>query len=345
VIDLLPSDEQQQIIDSVADYFARTEPASRVPANGGESAAILMRQEMAALGWFSLGLAEADGGIGYSLIEEMLVAREFGRALASPALCAVIVAAHVAAQAGQRDMLRSILAGNLGVGVVIPVPSTDGTGGVNLIAAQGAQLLLQWNTSGAGLYERGAFAPSTIGKSLDETVGFERSAQTTMQPVAWVSSAESPLPYRAGLLIGAQLVGVAEAAKDLAVAYAKVREQFGQPIGAFQAIKHACAEMAVQCEVAYAQTFFAGLSVGGGLPDAEFQYAAAGLLAPDAALRNARMGIQIHGAIGFTSDCLAHRYLKRAHLLKWLTMPAHTLRAMCIAADPIYGPTPRAGTA
>jgi hypothetical protein len=253
-------------------------------------------------------------------------------------LCAAIVAAHVAAQAGRREMLRNILAGSLGVGVVVPVPSTGGgTSGVNLIAAHGAQLLLHWNASGAGLYERDAFARSATGTSLDETVGFERVAQTTLQPVAWVSSAESPLPYRAGLLICAQLVGIAEAAKDLAVAYAKVREQFGQPIGAFQAIKHACAEMAVQCEVAYAQTFFAGLSAGGGLPDAGFQYAAAGLLAADAALRNARMGIQIHGGVGFTSDCLAHRYLKRAHLLKWLTMPAHAFRAMCIAADPLYG--------
>ncbi|MEA3150758.1 MAG: hypothetical protein QOD56_1697 [Gammaproteobacteria bacterium] len=337
MIDLLPSDEQRQIIDSVADFFARTGPASSVPSpNDDGSAAVLVRQEMAALGWFGLGLAEADGGIGCSLIEEMLVAREFGRALASPALCAAIVAAHVAVQAGQREMLRNILAGNLGVGVVIPAPSTDGgTSGVNLIAAQGAHLLLHWNTSGAGLYERDAFARSTIGTSLDETVGFERVAQTIMQPVAWVSSAESSLPSRAGLLICAQLVGIAEAAKDLAVAYAKVREQFGQPIGAFQAIKHACAEMAVRCEAAYAQTFFAGLSAGGGLPDAGFQYAAAGLLAPDAALRNARMGIQIHGGIGFTSDCLAHRYLKRAHLLNWLTMPARAFRAMCIAADPI----------
>jgi alkylation response protein AidB-like acyl-CoA dehydrogenase len=339
MIDLLPSDEQQQIIDSVADFFGRTEAAPSTPSqNDSESAADQMRQEMAALGWFGLGLAEADGGIGYSLIEEMLVAREFGRALASPALCASIVAAHVAAQTGQREMLRSILTGRLGVGVVIPVASMAGaTSGVHLIAAQGAQLLLHWNESGAGLYERNAFARATLGASLDETVGVERVAQTAMQPVAWVSGADSPLPNRAGLLICAQLVGIAEAAKDLAVAYAKAREQFGQPIGAFQAIKHACAEMAVQCEAAYAQTFFAGLSAGGGLPDAGFQYAAAGLLAPEAALRNARMGIQIHGGIGFTSDCRAHRYLKRTHLLKWLAMPARTFRAMCIAADPIYG--------
>jgi alkylation response protein AidB-like acyl-CoA dehydrogenase len=339
MIDLLPSDEQRQIIDSVADFFARTESASPAPSsNDGGKAAGLMREEMAALGWFGLGLAEADGGTGYSLIEEMLVAREFGRALASPGLWAIIVAAHVAAQAGQREMLRNILTGNLGVGVVIPVPSMSGaTGEVTLIAAQGAQLLLRWNASGAGLYERSAFAQTAIGASLDETVSLERVAQTAMQPAAWVSSADSPLPYRAGLLICAQLVGIAEAAKDLAVAYAKVREQFGQPIGAFQSIKHACAEMAVQCEAAYAQTFFAGLSAGGGLPDAGFQYAAAGLLAPEAALRNSRMGIQIHGGIGFTSDCRAHRYLKRAHLLKWLAMPARALRAMCIAADPVYG--------
>jgi alkylation response protein AidB-like acyl-CoA dehydrogenase len=338
VIDLLPSDEQQQIIDSVANFFGRTESASVPSVQDGHGAAVRMRREMSALGWFGLGLAEADGGVGYSLIEEMLLAREFGRALAPPGLCAMTVAVHVAAQAGRRDMLRDILTGNLGVGMIVPTPPTaGGSGEVTLIAAEGAQLLLFWNASGAGLYERAAFAPAAIGASLDETVSLERVAPTKATPVAWVSSASSPLPYRAGLLICAQLVGIAEAAKDLAVAYAKVREQFGQPIGAFQAIKHACAEMAVQCEAAYAQTFFAGLSIGGGLPDAEFQYAAAGFLAPQAALRNARMGIQIHGGLGFTADCRAHRYLKRAHLLKWLTLPAHVFRGMCMAAGPMYG--------
>lgn len=338
MIDLLPSDEQQQIIDSVAEFFARTQPAPPVPSqNDAARTAALARQEMAALGWFGLGLAEADGGIGCSLIEEMLVAREFGRALASPALCAGILAAHVAARAGQREMLRHILAGSLGVGMLIPTPSAaNGTGDVNLIAAQGAQLLLFCNESGAGLYERDAFAEATVGASFDETVGLERAAQTTTHPVAWVSAADSPLPRRAGLLICAQLLGIAEAAKDLAVEYAKVREQFGQPIGAFQSIKHGCAEMAVQCEAAYAQTFFAGLTADADLPDAQFQCAAAGLLAPDAALKNARMGIQIHGGIGFTSDCRAHRYLKRAHLLNWLGMPARSCRAACITAHLIY---------
>ena len=118
--------------------------------------------------------------------------------------------------------------------------------------------------------------------------------------------------------MAAQLVGVAEATRDQAVDYAKVREQFGQPIGAFQALKHRCADMAVQAELAYAQTFLAGLFELHAQTDSVFQGAAARVLAGEAALDNARSAIQIHGAIGFTWECDVHWLLKRAHLLRQL---------------------------
>jgi alkylation response protein AidB-like acyl-CoA dehydrogenase len=169
-----------------------------------------------------------------------------------------------------------------------------------------------------GLRERTEFTAITAVDSLDEAVLLERAVASNSAPYAWVSAERSPLPRRAALLICAQLVGVAEAAKDNAVAYAKTREQFGQPIGAFQALKHECAEMAVQCEAAYAQTFFAGLAQNSGLGDCAFECAVASLLTTEAALSNARANIQIHGGIGFTSECDAHRYLKRAHLLSQL---------------------------
>ena len=73
----------------------------------------------------------------------------------------------------------------------------------------------------------------------------------------------------------ALLVGLAEAVRDDAVAYASERVQFGKPIGVFQAIKHPCADMAVRCEAALSQTMMAALHVRDGLPDAEFQAASA----------------------------------------------------------------------
>lgn len=334
MIDLLPSEEQQQIIDSVAGFFERQSVATQ-PGTAAE-ATLRIRREMAALGWFGLGLSEADGGSGCSFVEEMLVAHEFGRCLASPALGATVLAAHITAKTGQRETLRSILAGRLGVGIVgRSAWAGDATAAVNLIAAEDAQLLLHWNHAGAGLYDRNAFARTGSGRSLDETVSIERVPQTAARPLAWLSASEAPLPRRAGLLICAQLVGVAAAAKDLAVAYAKERHQFGQPIGAFQSVKHACAQMAVQCEAAYAQTIFAALAVTADSADAGFQYAAAGVLTAAAALDNARTGIQIHGAVGFTADCRAHRYLKRAHLLNWLAEPARAFRAACLYDHPL----------
>jgi alkylation response protein AidB-like acyl-CoA dehydrogenase len=315
MIDLLPSVEQQQIVDSVVEFFARTLAVAR-PRAGSRRISADTWKEIAALGWFGLAVAEEDGGAGCSLVEEMLVAREFGRHVASPALCATMLSAHVAACTGSHTLLEGILNGELRVGLANALPGGNGPAlQVHLLDADGANLVLYWNETGMGLRERSAFAPITVVDSFDEAVHLERAMAPDGAPSAWVSVQRSRLPQRAALLICAQLLGVAEAAKDDAVAYARVREQFGQPIGAFQALKHECAEMAVHCEAAYAQTFFAALAENSVLADAAFQRAAAGLLATEAALSNARANIQIHGGIGFTSECNAHRYLKRAHLL------------------------------
>jgi alkylation response protein AidB-like acyl-CoA dehydrogenase len=329
MIDLLPSVEQQQIIDSVVEFFAHADPRApgrRIPAHTWK--------EIAGLGWFGLALAEKDGGAGGSLIEEMLVARELGRCVASPALTAAMLAAHVAAVAGNGTLLEGILGGELRVGLANALPgANDPEPRVHLLDADGANLVLYWNETGMGLRDRSAFTSTAVVDSLDEAVHLERAMAADGAPTsAWVSAQRCPLPQRAALLICAQLVGVAEAAKDDAVAYAKVREQFGQPIGAFQALKHECAEMAVQCEAAYAQTFFAGLAEDSALADAAFQCAAAMLLATEAALDNARANIQIHGGMGFTSECQAHRYLKRAHLLSQLDAAAGRRRLLLLKA-------------
>ena len=340
MIELLPSDEQQQIMDSVAEFLKRTPGVSGPSAERAEfGAETQVHREMASLGWFGLGLTEPQGGAGYSLMEEALVAREFGRALAPPSLCAAILGAHVAVQAGNDSIVRMILCGEAKVGLLSPASSAKPHAAreCTLFEGQGARLVLFWSDRGMGLYERSTLPTVRAGAALDETIGSERVLVTDAPALAWVPSGDSNLTRRAELLICAQLVGVAEAAKDLAVEYAKVRHQFGQAIGSFQSIKHACAEMAVQCELAYAQTFFAALMTNSGAPDAAFQSAAAGLVAPDAALRNARAGIQIHGGIGFTADCRAHRYLKRAHLLNGLLPPARVFRAECLGGNPSYG--------
>jgi alkylation response protein AidB-like acyl-CoA dehydrogenase len=120
------------------------------------------------------------------------------------------------------------------------------------------------------------------------------------------------------LLVSAQLLGVATAARDLAVAYAKVRTQFGRPIGGFQAVKHHCANMAVAVEKLSALLDMAAIAVRDGCDDAAFQTAALARLVPRIALANARLCIQIHGGIGFSAEASPQLYLKHAHLLRHL---------------------------
>src|SRR3546814_7762242 len=107
---------------------------------------------------------------------------------------------------------------------------------------------------------------------------------------------------RAQLLVSAYLTGLAEAALDDSVGYAKVREQFQQPSGAFQAVKHRCADMLTRASVAWNSTIFAALTDQAEGPDADLRAIAAKILASDAAFANAASNIQNHGAYGFTGD-------------------------------------------
>ncbi|MGW6732693.1 acyl-CoA dehydrogenase family protein [Streptomyces sp. NPDC055013] len=108
------------------------------------------------------------------------------------------------------------------------------------------------------------------------------------------------------LLTAAEQLGGATRACELAVQHARTREQFGQPIGAFQAIKHLCAEMLVRTETARAAVYAAAVTAD----PADIH--AARLLADDAAVRGARDCLQVHGGMGFTWEFELHLHLKRA---------------------------------
>ncbi|MEU5888456.1 acyl-CoA dehydrogenase family protein [Streptomyces sp. NPDC047461] len=108
------------------------------------------------------------------------------------------------------------------------------------------------------------------------------------------------------LLTAAEQLGTATRACELAVQHARTREQFGQPIGAFQAVKHLCAQLLVRAEVARAAVYAA--AVTGDPAD----IAAARLLADEAAVRGARDCLQVHGGMGFTWESEVHLHLKRA---------------------------------
>ncbi len=114
------------------------------------------------------------------------------------------------------------------------------------------------------------------------------------------------VPPVAVLLTAAEQLGSATRACELAVQHARTREQFGQPIGAFQAVKHLCAEMLVRTETARAAVYAAAVTADPADIDT------ARLLADEAAVRGARDCLQVHGGMGFTWEFELHLHLKRA---------------------------------
>ncbi len=117
---------------------------------------------------------------------------------------------------------------------------------------------------------------------------------------------------RAKVALCAEMCGGAQAVLDMSVEYAKVREQFGKPIGSFQAIQHKCADMMVQVESSKSATYYAAWAVANDVEDAPLAAAMAKAYCSDAYRVVAGEGIQIHGGIGFTWEHDMHIYFKRA---------------------------------
>ncbi len=117
---------------------------------------------------------------------------------------------------------------------------------------------------------------------------------------------------RAAVALAAEQVGVASRALDMAVEYAKVRHQFGRPIGSFQAVKHLLADVLLEVESARAAAHFALLAAANEDPELPAVASLAKAFCSDACLQATAENIQVHGGIGFTWEHPAHLYLKRA---------------------------------
>jgi alkylation response protein AidB-like acyl-CoA dehydrogenase len=271
---------------------------------------------MAELGWFGVGLPEAAGGAGLGLVAEMLIQRECGRYLVSPTVLAAVLAGHVAFHAGDGGRAAELAAGKTLVALAIDAEPAREAARPRVIALDwdGSAPLLHWNERGMGLFSADALGESEAGQGFDDSVAVRTGRLAADQALLWVSADTQPLVLRARVLLAAALVGLAEQACDLAVDYAKVREQFGKPIGSFQAIKQRCADMAVRQRLAWCQTSLAGLKLESCAADAALQVACAKLLAAEAAHENGRACIQVHGGIGFQAECDAHWFLKRARV-------------------------------
>jgi alkylation response protein AidB-like acyl-CoA dehydrogenase len=121
---------------------------------------------------------------------------------------------------------------------------------------------------------------------------------------------------RAAVGAAAEMLGAARRCMEMSVEYARVRHQFGQPIGAFQAIKHACADMLLEVENAHAATYYAAWALDAGVPDAALAASVAKAHVNEAARKVCGSAIQVHGGIGFTWEYDLHLYVKRAKHLE-----------------------------
>jgi len=281
-----------------------------------------------------MGLAESDGGAGFGLAEEVLVFREFGRFVTPGPFLPTVLASHLSAAAGATEFTRSIVAGTEPVALAVPRGAADGGGcrHYDLFDAAGADWALVAESAGLALVPIGAFGARTAVDCIDPGVRLE----TAVAAIAATHASTAPgLWLRALVLAAAYLAGIAEAVRDMAVRHAGGREQFGRPIGTFQAIKHPCADMAIFAEAAWAQVLFAAVSVQANRVDGAFQAHAAHLSAVRAARSNASHNIQIHGGMGFTDECDAHLFLKRAEVARLqLTEPADELDTLLALPGP-----------
>jgi alkylation response protein AidB-like acyl-CoA dehydrogenase len=294
------SEEQRSIVATVASLL---DDAGREDLDGLWKGAV-------ELGWFGLGLPEELGGTGYGLVEEALVAKEIGRHVTPGPFVATVLAARVAAYAGSESLAGEFMSGAARAAVAIP--GADDV--LTLVDATTATHVLVVRPEVAAVVEIAACADREPLPSLDE-LSTRESARLAGMPIASVAADVDSIYQRGSVLISAVLVGIAEACRDMSTDYAKTREQFGAPIGSFQSIKHACADMAIAAAIADAQLTFAALSVVEGQPDADLQVAALRVVTTRSAMSNARENIQVHGGMGFTWECPAHFYPKRVHAL------------------------------
>jgi len=300
MIDLSLSSQQREIVDGAVTLLRDQSPVSRL-RRGSKPADV--HGLLAEWGWFGVGLPEEMGGSNLGVAEEVVLYVEAGRFLLSPGVLATTLAARLA----DADLRAALLEGRQRAAMVMPA----GEGAAYCFDRGNAQVLVTIAIDQISLFPAHAFKGEGV-TGLDESVVLEKGSFDHNQRIALESS------HRGVLLTVAMLVGIAKASCELAVEYAKVREQFGQPIGAFQAVKHRCADMAVSAYAAEAQLLMAAASALDDVENSPFQIAAAARTAIAAARDNVASAIQVHGGLGFTAECDAHLYLKRSHVLSRL---------------------------
>ncbi|MFF7650641.1 acyl-CoA dehydrogenase family protein [Streptomyces sp. NPDC007983] len=300
-MDFQLDDDQRALRDGMRELLERRFPRARLRrvVDGYERSAVTLDRalwrELGTAGFFALRLPESAGGVGLGLPEAVLAMEEAGRALLPGPLVATQLAAGLET-AGAAEGAAVVTALDLGAGAAAdPL--------VEHLASADAVLVLSGED--AGVVPADALADSARPiRSVDPATPLHRAHPQALPPGA--SGAAARLRREAALLTAAQQLGSASRTVRMAVDHATARTQFGRPIGAFQAVQHLCARMLVRAESARSVVYAAAVTEDAG------DIAAAKLLADEAAVRNARDCLQVHGGMGFTWEADVHLHLKRA---------------------------------
>jgi alkylation response protein AidB-like acyl-CoA dehydrogenase len=298
-----------------------------------------------------IDIPEEYGGAGFGPVELGIAMEEQGRALlCAPYFSTCVLAADAisrAASPGQKsELLPRIASGELRAGLAVTEPNGRwDAAGVGATATRGAE---GWRIDGTKSFViDGATAQSlvVVARAPDSTggsglsffvvdpaaPGVTRKPLATLDPTRKQARIEfhrvpaqllgeagagaRPLAAtfdHAAIALANEMVGGAQRLLDSAVEYAKMRVQFGRPIGSFQAIKHKCADMLLDVELAKSAAYYAAQAEAAGDAETASLAALAKAAASDAYMRTAANTIQIHGGVGFTWDHDTHLWFKRA---------------------------------
>ncbi len=324
------TEEQAMIAETVRGFFAENATSERtrkaMAADGIDRQ--LWNSFCSELGLAGIGIAEELGGAGLGMIEFAIVAEAAGSQIAALPLLGQAMAAQAIAAGGspaqQAEWLPAMLAGE----VIAAVAGTDALQQSGDMLSNtfrfiphgaSADLFILGDATGAWLVK--ASAPGvtvTRHTTMDQTRPYATVTldRATAEPLPSGADALAAARQVGWICAAAEGLGVAQAAIDRTVSYARERVQFGRAIGSFQAYKHRLADMVVEVEQARSAVYWAACACDEGADEAAIALHSAKSFAADTAFMCAGNMIQLHGGIGFTWEHDAHLFFKRARALQ-----------------------------
>jgi alkylation response protein AidB-like acyl-CoA dehydrogenase len=303
------TDDQRAVRDAIDDVCrSRWDAAAVRRFVAGDDDGGALWSELAGAGWTGAAVDADHGGQGLGTVELSLVCEGLGRALAPGAFFDNAAAAILVAAAGDEAQRQRWLPG-FATGEARGALAVRGPDGrVLALDAQGAAAIVVVSGDRASIAAAGEFALETI-EGVDLTRRLSRvSVRESSDLGGSIGAAVDTLE----VLLSAELTGVASRALDLATEHARTRQQFGRPIGAYQAVSHRCADMLLDVESARSAVLVAAWTADHDATALPFASSVAKVAAAQAAWSVTTSSLQVHGGIGFTWEHDCHLLLRRA---------------------------------